>query len=396
MDSVLNPEHQQLLSKEVQEFIQMNLGLPLEKVIFQCKKNNEWNGSLIANQIHGRNKINSKIPSWSSNKSLLFPEKISIEQCSSEATALYKSKLASGNSFIDLTGGFGVDSYFMSQSFNIGYYCELNKSLFQITSHNFRKLNCQLNTFNASGIEVLKKIDQVDLIYIDPSRRNKEKKRVFKLEDYSPNIVENLELLLEKSNKIIVKTAPFLDIQQVLTTLPHISEIHAISINNDCKEVLYIIDKNKSDAPQIHCIDLMKKWHFSFQYSDEDNKCTISEPLNYLYEPSTSILKAGAFNSIALHHNISKLHVNSHLYTSVDLISGFQGRKFKILAICKPNKKDISKYVENGKANITKRNFPYSVQELRKKLDLKDGGRHYLFATILENDKKVIIVTEKC
>ncbi len=397
MGDILSSDNQQLLNQEIQDFINENLDLPLEKILFYCQKNSNWNGSLIANQIHGIKKIKDKIPSWSKKESLLYPEKKSIEQCSSEATAIYKSKLAKGESFIDLTGGFGVDSFFIKQSFNRGVYCETNIDLFEIVKHNFKQLDCKVDIFNRSGIELLTdKVEKFDLIYIDPSRRNKDKKRVFKLEDYSPNIAEHVDLFLEKSDKILIKTAPFLDISQVMKSLPHLSDVHVISINNDCKEVLYLVDKNIKQETQVHCIDLAKETSFSFQYSQEQTRSSLSEPLSFLYEPNTSILKAGAFNSIATFHKVSKLHPNSHLYTSKELITNFHGRKFKVIGICKPNKKEVSKFIDNGKANISRRNFPLSTEEIRKKLKLKDGGNHYLFATTLANDKKVIIVTEKC
>jgi len=376
------------------KFIDQNKHLSIDRILYLASKNN-LNGIFIANQIKGKKKTKEKLPEWQ-QYSLIYPTSISLEQCSSQQTAIYKSKLANGKSLIDLTGGFGVDTYYMSKSFQKTSYCEINKQLFEIVSHNFKTLNSEIETHHKSGIAFIEKVESnFDWIYLDPSRRNDNKQRVYQIEDYTPNIIEFSDLLLKKSQNLLLKTSPFLEPKDVISKLKYIKEIHIVSIKNDCKEVLYLIKKGYTGSIKIHAIDLHTKNDFSFYYEDESKKCTLSQPLQYLYEPNSAILKAGAYQSIGTQFGIYKLNPNSHLYTSNESIENFPGRRFKILATTNFNFKEVNKYIDNNKANISKRNFPYSTHEIQKKLKLKDGGENYLFATTLINNKKVIIICRK-
>lgn len=350
----------------------------------------------IAQQVEGKQKAKNKLPSWFKTKNLLYPVRLSMEQCSSELTAQYKASLTQGNNFIDLTGGFGVDSYYIGQSFSKGTHCEVNKDLQAIVAHNFQTLNTNLQSINEDGLEQLKNSrEEFDLIYLDPARRGKHQEKVIRLEDYTPNILEHLDLLFQKGKQLLLKTAPFLDIKQVLNQLSGVHSVHVVALNNECKEVLYLLKRGFTEETQLHCVDVAKKHAFSFHYQEEKDSCPTSLPLKYLYEPNAAILKGGAFNSISTAFKLLKLHINSHLYTSDSLQSDFPGRIFKIEQISKLNKKELNRILPSKKANITRRNFPLTVAEIRQKTGLKEGGDNYLFATTLKDHKPMILVCTK-
>ena len=349
----------------------------------------------IAQQVEGKQKAKKKIPKFFNTSNILYPVRLSMEQCSSEETAKYKAEIIQGKRFIDLTGGFGVDTYFISQSFKKVVHCEINEELQYIAQNNFKTLASDIQSFHQNGLEYLQIVqEKFDLIYIDPDRRNENNQKVFKLSDYTPNILEHIDLLFEKGINILVKTAPFLDIKQVLNELPYVKEVHVVSLKNECKEVLYLLNYKYTGEAQLHCVNTAQS-KYSFSYSQENETAPLSKPLDFLYEPNVSILKAGAFNSIANDFELEKLHPNSHLYTSHNLVEGFPGRTFKVSAVCKYNKKEILKHLSCKKANIARRNFPDSVVEIRKKTDIKEGGEHYLFATTLQNNKPKILLCTK-
>ena len=243
----------------------------------------------IAQQVAGKQKTKKKIPTWFNTKNILYPSRLSMEQCSSEETAKYKAKIIQGKCFIDLTGGFGVDTYFISQSFKKSVHCEINQELQFIAQHNFKKLGSNILSLNQNGLDYLQTVqEKFDLIYIDPSRRNNNNHKVVKLSDYTPNILENINLLFEKGENILVKTAPFLDIKQVLNELPNVKEIHIVSLKNECKEVLYLLNQKYIGEVKLNCINISQS-NYSFSYSQENKTAPISEPINYLYEPNSSI-----------------------------------------------------------------------------------------------------------
>jgi len=252
-----------------------------------------------------------------------------MEQCSSEQTASYKSKLVLGNSLIDLTGGFGIDSYYFSKEFKEVTYIEQNRELYDVVKQNFNNLKADnIELINATAEEFLNTTDKkADIVYIDPSRRN-QNQRVFKLDECTPNIIEFSAEIFTIADKILVKTAPLLDIKQTLKDLKNVTNIWVISVFNDCKEILYLLEKGVINEPQIHTVNLTNQnQKFSFDYEQEQNtQVTYSEPLNYLYEPNASILKSGAFNSITEIFNLKKIAPNTHLYTSKKLIDFFPGR----------------------------------------------------------------------
>ena len=388
------------LEEEIwQDYVLENYKKPIVKLLFSLDKKIGIDNNILANQLNGKKEIETKIPSWKEHKKLIYPKKVNIEQCSSELTAKYKSQITSGKNCIDLTGGLGIDSFFISQSFKQTIHCENNHELQFIAHKNFKTLKANVTSLHTDGIAYLKASNETfDLIYLDPSRRNQNNNKVVKLNEYTPNILEHLNLLMKKGKQVLLKTSPLLDIKQVMTQLPQLKEIHVVAVNNECKELLFLIDTSQSKTPtSIICKDLSKNFNFTFDYKQELNcNNSLSLPLRYIYEPNASILKSGAFKSIASVYKLNKLHTNSHLYTSENEVKDFPGRYFELKAICSLNKKEISAVLEGKKANITKRNFPNTVKEIRKKLGLNDGGQDYLFATTLMNDEKRVLICKKC
>ena len=337
----------------------------------------------IAQQILGRQKIKTKIPEWYECENIIYPVKLSLEQSSSQKTAEYKASLVSGNSFIDLTTGMGVDSWALSKSFINGISLEQNEELSEITSHNLKVLGCnQVEVVNQLAEEFLNSSEEnFDLIYLDPARRV-ETKKVFLLEDCVPNIVELLPELKKRSKAILIKTSPLMDIHQSIKELPGVTDVHVVSVNNDCKEVLYHLSGNEKTL-EIHTVNFkneeVEKLDFNFdEEANSEVKC--GQVQSYLYEPNSAILKAGAFKSIAPKLGVIKLHPNTHLYSSEHLVPNFPGRAFMVENIMPYSKKELKGKFDQNKANVTVRNFPDSVEKIRKKLGLKDGGDVYLFA----------------
>lgn len=384
-----------LLQTDVQKYISEHLNHNEADLFLTHKKNKEWDMPSIIQQIIGKKKAKVKLPSWYTRSDIIYPKRLSLEQCSSEQTARYKAGLCQGKHFIDITAGFGVDSHFISQSFEKGIHCEIDKDLQDIVKHNLKTLRSNIDSFEANGLDFLKDYKgQFDLIYIDPARRNEHQQKVFKLSQCTPNVIEHLDLLMEKGKQVLIKTSPFLDIKNVLSILPDVKEVHVLSYKNECKEVLYLIQKGTIEKACIHCVDIEKS-RYQFHYEQEEQAPIYGDTQQYLYEPNSSILKAGAYNSLANKFKLTKLHPNSHLYTSSNLRNNFPGRTFKINAISKLNKKELTKHIPQKKGNITRRNFPFSVEEIRKKTGFKEGGRYYLFATTLTDNKPKILICEK-
>lgn len=381
---------------QTSDFIQSNQNKPLSEIALLLSKHPELDKHFILNQINGLQKAKLKLPSFYQNKAIVYPIGLSMEQCSSEQTALFKSQLVKGISVIDLTGGFGVDAYCFSKQFDKVSYVEQNQELFEVVQHNFKVLNAPIKCYQTSCEDFLDKNTQLfDLAYIDPSRRD-ESKRVFKLAECTPNVIELLPQLLKTAQQVLIKTSPLLDIKQTLSDLKSVSKVWIVSVQNDCKEVLYLVNKTADNNPEIIAVNIAKNTStFAFDYEKESTVFVdFSEPQTYLYEPNASILKAGGFKSIATQFGLNKLAVNTHLYTSNELITNFPGRVFKITNTLDYNEKSV-KTLGLKKANIATRNFPDSTEQIKKKLKLSDGGSNYIFATRNLYDKLILMVTEK-
>jgi len=387
-----------ILNTEIQEFINSNLKSDVSSLLLKGISFEGADSKAIIEQIEAKKRCEKKLPTWFNTAQIYYPNKLNIEQTSSETTAKYKADLVSGTTLIDLTGGFGVDSFYFSKAIENITHCEINNSLSEIVAHNSNELNStNMTCLNENGIDALKRIDQpFDWIYIDPSRRDNTKQKVFLLSDCTPNIKTFQGLFFKYAKHVMVKTSPLLDIKATTNDLKFVSELHIVAVENEVKELLWILERDTNSNLMIKTINITKTVHqnFEFEFKDEANTtATYSYPCSYLYEPNAAVLKSGAFNSVSSILEIPKLHKHSHLYTSDTLIE-FPGRRFKIDKTIPFNKKAFSK--ENiDKANVTTRNFPLSVGDIRKKLKLKDGGNNYLFFTTNLNDEKVILLCSK-
>ncbi|MFY0714319.1 class I SAM-dependent methyltransferase [Seonamhaeicola sp. NFXS20] len=386
-----------ILNTKVQNFISENLNTNLTKLLLKGTAFKNVETKEIIEQIEAKKRCKTKLSSWFNAKNIYYPNKLNIEQTSSEITASYKSKLISGETIIDLTGGFGVDCFYFSKQFNNVTHCEVNENLSKIVKHNFKQLAINnIETLPVDGITHLKlSTKAVDWIYIDPSRRHDSKGKVFFLKDCLPNVPEHIDSLFTSSKNILIKTSPLLDISVGLSELKHVKTIHIIAVNNEVKELLWILENNFEGSVNIETINLKREQNeiFSFNYNKDKNKPNYSEPLSYLYEPNAAILKSGGFNEISNQLNVFKLHQHSHLYTSNTLIE-FPGRVFKIENVIPFNKK-VLKGLNLNKANITTRNFPENVAQIRKKFKIKDGGNTYLFFTTDLNNNKIVVASKK-
>jgi hypothetical protein len=386
----------QLLDPRVQEFIKNNTGSPLDKLALQKNPFPEIPWKEILNQISSRGKAKDKLPTWFEADNIIYPTTISVEQTSSETAAAYKSELIGGESLIDLTGGFGIDDYYFSK--NVGHvaHCELNPELSAIARHNFKVLGADtIECVPGDSLDRLIGMDkQWDWIYIDPSRRSDIKGKVFLLKDCLPNVPDLLHTYFGYSNNILIKTAPLLDITAGLGELHSVKAIHIVAVNNEVKELLWILEKDFTGTPKLYAVSLGRETHEVFEapYGNND-EAYYKLPQKYLYEPNSAIMKSGAFDTVSCHYNVGKLHRHTQLYTSDDLIA-FPGRQFIIDEII-PYQRSAMKHLEGKKMNITTRNFPISVEELRKKWKIKDGGDVYTFFTTNLQDEKVVVVCSK-
>jgi len=389
--------NKEILNTKVQDFINANLKSDITKLILKGSPFANISIQEIAEQISAKVKCEKKLPTWFSAENIYFPNRLNIEQTSSEITAKYKANLVSGESLIDITGGFGVDAYFFSQKVKNVTHCELNEELSNIVSHNLTPLKIEnISTHLGNGIDYLKNTtEKYDWVYTDPSRRNDAKGKVFLLEDCLPNIPENLDDLFEKSENILIKVSPILDISSAINELKFEKEIHIVAVNNEVKELLFLLEKNYNSDVQIRTINFNKKENQIFNFNlYESINATYAEPKKYLFEPNSAILKAGGFNNISNQLNIDKLHQHSHLYTSNELLN-FPGRSFEIKHCISYDRKQLKKLIPSKKANITTRNFPETVAQIRKKTKLKDGGNQYLFFTTDVNNKHIVLICEK-
>ena len=357
---------------------------------------------LVIQQIAGWQVARTKVPSWAEVEGLHYPRHLSLEQCSSEQTARYKASLLSpGDTFVDLTGGFGVDFFFMSQPFQRRVYVEQQQELCDIARHNFDLLNHPCTVVCGSATEYLQQMPHASAIYIDPARRDAHGARTYSISDCTPNVLELQELLVKKADRVIIKLSPMLDWHKAASDLQHISAIHIVSVQNECKELLLVLaDGAMSEAPVV-CINLLADGtHQCFEYNPATNaqSTNINAKVNatYLYEPNASIMKAGCFDEIGNFYQICKLSANSHLYVSDHEVKDFPGRGFQILSIPSMNKRELKEALRDiDRANITVRNFPMSAEALRKRLRLKDGGDLYIFATTVGDGSHQLFICRK-
>ena len=474
---------------KAKDFIKKHLNDDVNKLALS-KFPEDIDKQFVIRQIQARQVLSKKLPSWAESDELVFPKKLSLEQCSSELTAKYKSSLVKGKTLIDLTGGMGVDTSFLSDNFEKTFYVEMQEELCEIAKHNFKILNKNIEVVNDNAEHFLTICDEVDCIYLDPARRDEYGRKMVSLHDCSPDVVELHDLLFKKAKTILIKVSPMLDIEMVKKELKDITEIHVVAVRNECKEILIKTQRHKDAKTQsvedsatlifedtktqrhkdakiqsvedsatlslcdsatfINVTDLREGWNISFNENEEhDAQWTLADEIGkYLYEPGVACMKAGCFKLLSQRYGLDKLHRNSHLYTSDELVSDFPGRIFEVLNVVpfdKKTKKSLwetqrrkdakMQSVEDSatlifedaktqrhkdtkndsatlslcdseslrlcdsvtlkKASVATRNFPLSADELRKNLGLQDGSDFYIFGTTMKGEKKVVVLAKK-
>lgn len=391
------------LSPELKLFIREHLTDDTNKLLLSASLFPDIDVPFAVDQILSRRQIQQKLPSWYDHEDLIYPSRLSTEQCSSEQTALYKQQLLKGTTFCDLTGGLGIDTWYFSQQANSAVYVERFPEYCEAARQNFDALQSRnIQILNADAREVAGTL-KADTFYIDPARRAECNKRVFALTDCEPDILQLKPLLLEHAQRVIVKVSPMADIEETLRLLPETREVHVLAVKNECKELLFVLENNQpSLSPiKIQAVNLQPKavpqvFAFSPEEEKEAGQQLTDRIGNFLYEPNAALLKSGAFKLIACRYGLYKLHRHSHLYTSDTFCPEFPGRSFRVSEIIAFSGKQIKSLGKQiPQANLTVRNFPLSVAELRKRCNIKEGGDIYLFATTLSNEHKVLIKADK-
>ncbi len=394
------------LNEDTLRFIREHRQDDVRALALQARKYPSVDMPAAITQIAGWQAAKENVPAWAQTEDILYPAHLSLEQCSSEVTARYKAEIlaksgSACNTFTDLTGGFGIDCAFLSPLFKKAVYVERQEALCRIAAHNFPVLGLgHLSVCHEDGIRHLQAMPPVDWIFIDPARRDGHGGKTVAIGDCEPDVCALEELLLKKARHVLVKLSPMLDLTLAMNDLKHVREAHIVSANNECKELLLVLGHGESlptDHIPVHCLNFTstggrQSLTFTRRQEKECPLACTSQLKGYLYEPNASILKAGAFRSLSYIYKVEKLHPNSHLYTSNQYLPDFPGRKFAITGSCGFNKKEIREMLAaQKKANLTVRNFPATVAELRKRLKLAEGGDTYLFATTLADEKKVLI-----
>ena len=445
------------MNQATQDFIRQHQDDDVRQLAFLASKYPEVDMPFALDQIRGRKMARVKLPRWASLEGIIYPPHISMEQCSSESTALYKAELAARLlalpvsssfseeiGFVDLTGGFGVDFSYIAARLGVkSMYVERQVHLCEAAKENFERLGLKNAIVkNGDGIEVLhsflpKKDDAAStddslgitydqplsllktklglkLIFIDPARRDDAGNKVVSLKDCTPDVTVLQEEMLSKADYVIIKLSPMLDWHRAISELSHVREVHIISVNNECKELLLVLsarnmgDMEASSADgevkhagnlRIYCVNDAQSFvcdELDMESSPVKIAPSTLEEMLYLYESNASLMKAGCFGVLSRRYDARMLSKNSHLFVSQAPIEAFPGRSFRIIAVSSFNKKELKRHLSGiTKANIATRNFPLSVAELRKRLKLKDGGETYIFATTLSNESHVLVITEK-
>ena len=437
-----------MMNQATQDFIRQHQDDDVRQLAFLGSKYPDVDMPFALDQIRGRKMAHVKLPRWASLEGIIYPPHISMEQCSSESTALYKAELAarlldlpassSGIEmkaeneieFVDLTGGFGVDFSYIAARLGVkSMYVERQAHLCEAAKENFERLGLKNAIVkNGDGIEVLhsflpKKDDAASaddslgiiydqplsllktklglkLIFIDPARRDDAGNKVVSLKDCTPDVTVLQEEMLSKADYVIIKLSPMLDWHRAISELSHVREVHIISVNNECKELLLVLSaRNMGGNLRIYCVNDAQSFvcdEMDMESSSVKIAPSTLEEMQYLYEPNASLMKAGCFSVLSERYGARMLSKNSHLFVSQAPIEAFPGRSFRIIAVSSFNKKELKRQLSGiTKANIATRNFPLSVAELRKRLKLKDGGETYIFATTLSDESHVLVITEK-
>lgn len=386
------------MSPKLIQFIQQHEHDDPAQLVLKHKEILGYPAAFVANQLDCRKRAKEKLPTWYANPHIEYPPKQNLEQCSSEATAEYKRTLLKSQIHdsligIDLTGGFGVDTFFLSTLSNNVIHVEPNQQLSILARNNHAQLGLKNITYNTQTAEEFLQgfTGAADWIYLDPSRKA-DGRKVFRLSDCEPNVVELLPTLWSKTNTILIKAAPLLDIKEGLNQLPNTAQVHVVSVRNECREVLFLLQKNYVNEPEITAVNLSTNdapFIFSLQ-QEAEAEVFFSEPQEFLYEPNTSILKAGVFKHVAERFGLSKLAIHTHVYTHETFMPQFPGRVFRLLG----DLSEQASLLPDHKANVIVRNHPLTPDAIKKKFKLKDGGERYVLA-FSGTQKKYLLVAER-
>ena len=387
-------EIEKLFEPEVQKFIQENRYADIRQLALKAQGKFDLPLGFLMDQINGKQKAKKKLPSWFDNDKIVYPADISMQQCSSEISATLKTKhLSQGGTCIDLGGGLGIDTYYLAQKFEKVIYVEQNEDLCQIVAHNFKafKIN-NVEVVHANGEEFIQSYDgKVDLIFLDPARRDQEQNRIFQFEDCSPNIIELEKLLLNKGKNLLIKASPLIDITSAYHQFPEFKTCQIIGINNECKEVMFSTFEN---LPSLTCLHWTngKLEEYTFDKSTEVfNGFTKAQQGGYIYEPNVTIRKAQQQDQIANQFDIGKLFKNGSLYFSTDLKADFPGRIFKLEQEL-TNKKQIQKLKQ---AEVISKNYPLIATDFKKKYKLAASAQNFIFAFTDYTDQKQVWLCSK-
>lgn len=388
-----------LLAENVQDFLREHANADARKLALARNPFPHIALPDLINQIAARQKARTKLPSWFAATAIVYPPKISIEQSSSEATARYKATLVSGSSLMDLTGGFGVDDFYFAKQMRHVLHCEMNEELSEIVAHNFKMLGADnISCIAQDSSAYLQKSDETfDWIYVDPSRRHDAKGKVFLLSDCAPNVPELLDLYFAHAPHLMIKTAPLLDLSAGLLELRHVKEIQVVALENEVKELLWILERGYTGNALVTAVNLTQDAVQSLTFepgAEVPVQYALPQVGQYLYEPNAALMKAAAFDIVSERFEVAKLHPHAHLYVSHVLLD-FPGRRFRIEHIIDYDKASMKTHLEKQKANITTRHFPESVETLRKKWKIADGGDRYCFFTTNQNNRKIVLLCAK-
>lgn len=372
--------------KEIQNYIDANLHADLHALLLKKSPFPEVSMQEIVQQIKGKQTAHKKFP-FLLKEGIIFPPQLNLEQSSSEVTALYKSQVLKGKTFIDLTSGFGIDAYYLSQNFEEVTLVEQNSGLLKIVEHNWTILNRKA-TFIHQNLEDFLKINKehFDVIYLDPARRDQNKNKVFLLEDLSPDILQIKEKLLMTADQVVIKLSPLIDLKYLISVLPDIFRIEIIAVKNEVKEAVIFLSNEEREEITVNCINLESgESAFTFTFGEEESiRAEYSEPGKFIYIPNNSILKSGVFNLISERFGLKKLHPNTHLYTSDQKAADFPGRVLEIETV---ESKQIKK---KEQFNIISKNYPLKPEDIKKKYGIKDGGENYLIFTQSKKGKIIL------
>jgi len=385
------------MTQKTWDYIREHAGEDVRRLALQGAKDSDVDMIFALEQIAGRQMARTKLPSWAAIDDIIYPPHLSMEQCSSESTAKYKAALAGrGNLFVDLTGGLGVDFSFIARGFEKAIYVERQQSLCDIVRQNLDTLGLvQSEVRNVDGMDFFHTVDHADLVFVDPARRNGHGGRTFGIADCTPNVLEMIDELTAKADRVMLKLSPMLDWQNAVKDLGCVNEVHIVSVDNECKELLLIASKEVCPL-HIFCVNNDNVFDFTLSEADLISTPQSLSSYSYLLEPNASIMKAGCFALIEARFGIRQLDANSHLFVSADEMVDFPGRQFRIEQTSTLNKRELKHALEGiTHANIAVRNFPLSVADLRKRLKLKDGGDVFIFATTTAKEGHQLFICRK-